>query len=296
MAGVSSNGAGEGLTAGLDGENSDCDGDDGPAADSLTNPGGGAHGRTAARSACGTRKKGGKSTTQPKKNNLWTLEERIALARISGEDDALMADAEGAHQNMTRTRRYEWIADRLTDLGYSRTGEDCRKKWEEFQKKPSWDAMEWYRKKASFNFDNTMASEDLRGIGSRGSESEAGSEGWGTEPTGSAAKTRRTATGKVQGGESSSYMFGMALVMEESTRSLCEDLDKAAGNMARATTEGAALMAAKMGDMATEIGAVVGVMRQGNRVLEMLVGVMAGRGAGTGRVAGDSQDTDPSTK
>ncbi|GBG73551.1 hypothetical protein CBR_g16894 [Chara braunii] len=316
MAGVSSDGAGEGLAAGLDGENSDCDGDDGPTADSSTNPGGGAHGRTTARPACGTRKKGEKSTTQPKKNNLWTLEEPIALARISGEDDTLMADAEGAQQHMTRTRRYEWIADGLADQGYSRTGEDCRKKWAEFQKKvreirdacsgsgkpgyfditteerktlgiplafekPLWDAMEWYRKKASLNCDNTMASEDLRGTGSRGSASEASSEGGGTEPTGSAAKTRRTATGKVRGGESSSYMFGITSVMEESTRSLCEGLDKAGGNMARATTEGAALMATKMGDMATEIGVVAGAMRQGNSVFEMMVGVMASRGAGT---------------
>ncbi|GBG66504.1 hypothetical protein CBR_g63087 [Chara braunii] len=292
MAGVSSDGAGEGLAAGFDGENSDSDGDEGPAADSSTNPGGGAHGRTTARPACGTRKKGGKSTTQPKKSNLWTLEEQIALARISGEDDALMADAEGAHQHMTRTRSgsgkpgyFDITTEERKTLGIPLTFE-----------KPLWDAMKWYREKASFNCDNMMASEDLRGTRSRGSASEAGSEGGETEPTESAAKTRRTATGKVWGGESSSYMFGMASVMEESTQSLCEGLDKAAGNMARATTEGAALMAAKMGDMATKIGAVAGAMRQGNSVLEMLVGVMVDRGSGTGRVADDSQDTDPSTK
>ncbi|GBG74466.1 hypothetical protein CBR_g18877 [Chara braunii] len=244
MAVVSSDGAGEGLAAGLDGENSDCDGDEGPAADSSTNPGGGAHGRTTARPACGTWKKWGKSTTQPKKNNLWTLEERIALARISGEDDALMADAEGAQQHMTRTRRYEWIPDRLADLGYLRTGEDF--------------------------------------VGRSGQSSRRRRGGPQLE--------------KFVEGESSSYMFGMASVMEESTWSLCEGLDKAAGNMAHATTEGVALMAAKMGDMAIEIGAVAGAMQQGNSVLEMMVGVMAGRGSGTGRVASDSQDTDPSTK
>ncbi|GBG61480.1 hypothetical protein CBR_g21823 [Chara braunii] len=87
MAGESLDGVGGGLAVGVEGEKS------GPTADSSTNPGGGRHGRNTTSSACGSRKKRRKSSTQAKKNNLWTLDERIAPVKISVEDDALMADA-----------------------------------------------------------------------------------------------------------------------------------------------------------------------------------------------------------
>ncbi|GBG85397.1 hypothetical protein CBR_g40039 [Chara braunii] len=243
----------------------------------------------------GERQQGGKSTAAPKKNTLWTLEERVLVAKISGEDDALMADAEGAHSLMTKGRRYDWIADRMKEEGYGRTGEDCQKKWAELQKKvreirdacdgsgkqpywdltteerkklnipmtferPLWDAMEWYRMKAAFTMDNTMASEDLRGMGSA-TASEVGSEGGGTETSGGAPKIRRMNSGKVRGSDVGQGVLAMAAAMEDTSRTLCEGLDRAAGTLASATTEGAALMAARLGDMATEIDHVVGAMR-----------------------------------
>ncbi|GBG62809.1 hypothetical protein CBR_g32392 [Chara braunii] len=224
----------------------------------------------------------------------------------------MMADAEGAQACMTRSKRWEWVAGRLGDIGYSRTAEDCKKKWAELVKKvreirdacegsgkqaywdttteqrrrlgvsltferQMWDAMEWYRLKKSVTCDDTLASEDLRGGGSP-SGGEAGSEGGGTDASDTATKTRRTSSGKARGGDSPTSMYGMASVMEESTRALCEGLDKTASTLARASTDGSRMVA-------TEIGVVVGAMRQGNAVLEMLVGVMAARGAGSGRGA-----------
>ncbi|GBG79337.1 hypothetical protein CBR_g29487 [Chara braunii] len=264
----------------------------------------GGTGRPPKERGAGKWRQGGKSTAAPKKNTLWTLEERVLLAKISGEDDALMGDAEGAHSLMTKGRRYDWIADRMKDEGYARTGEDCRKKWAELQKKvreirdacdgsgkqpyrdltteerkklnipmtferPLWDAMEWYRLKVAFTMDNYSAA-----------GSEAGSEGGGTETSGGAPKTRRTNSGKVRGSDVGQGVTAMAAAMEDTSRTLCEGLDRAAGTLASATTEGAALMAARQGDMATEIGHVAGAMRQGNSVLELLVGVMAGRRGG----------------
>ncbi|GBG69687.1 hypothetical protein CBR_g4517 [Chara braunii] len=145
-------------------------------------------------------------------------------------------------------RRYDRIADRMKEEGYVRTGEDCRKKWAELHKKvreirdacegsgkksywdlttdegkklnisqtferPLWDAMEWYRLKAIFTMDNTMASEDLRGSGSA-LGSKAGFEGGGTEASDSAPKTRRSSSGRVREGESAPTMSSMATTME----------------------------------------------------------------------------------
>ncbi|GBG81472.1 hypothetical protein CBR_g32462 [Chara braunii] len=265
-----------------------------------------------------------------KKNGPWTLEERVKLATVAVEDNALMADAEGPQRHMTRCRRWQWTTDRMREEGYSRTGEDCRKKWAELVKKVReirdayegsgqqsyfdlttderrkkgvsltfenqfWDAMEWYRLKASVRCDNTMASEDLRGVGSM-SGSEGGSEGGGTDASDGSAKTRRTSLGKACGGESAANMHGVASAIEDSTRAVCEGLDRAVGTLARATTEGASMMAACMGDMVTGIGAVVGAMQQGNVVLEMLVGVMAGRGSQRGRGVDEGAETDPSLR
>ncbi|GBG61084.1 hypothetical protein CBR_g19160 [Chara braunii] len=126
--------------------------------------------------------------------------------------------------------------------------------------------MEWYRRKAAFTMDNTMASGELRGMGS--ATGEAGSEGGGTETSGGTPKTRRTNSGKVRGSDVGQGVSAMAAAMEDTSRRLCEGLDTVAGTLASATTEGAALMAARLGDMATEIGHVAGAMRQGNSVLD----------------------------
>ncbi|GBG76080.1 hypothetical protein CBR_g21320 [Chara braunii] len=133
--------------------------------------------------------------------------------------------------------------------------------------RPLWDAMEWYRLKAAFTMDNTMASEELRGMGSA-TASEAGLEGGETETSGGAPKTRRTNSGKVRGSDVGQGVSAMTAAMEDTSRRLCDGLDTAAGTLASATTEGAALMVAWLGDMATEIGHVAGAMRQGNSVLD----------------------------
>ncbi|GBG80267.1 hypothetical protein CBR_g30633 [Chara braunii] len=274
----------------------------------------GGEGRTTASQGMGgggEKRKAPKPSPQPKKNSIWTLEERVLLAKVSSEDDALMADAEGAHCNMTKSRRYDWIADRMKEEGYTRSGEDCRKKWVELTKKVKeirdacdrsgkptywgfttkerkklginmtferalWDAMEWYRTKAAFSMDNTMASKDVKGGGCT-----AGNDGWsegiGTDASDSATKTRRTSSGKSRGGDPAPSSPGLVTTMEESTRSVCDGLDRVASTLARASAEGAAMLAARIGDVATEIGHVAGAMQQGNSALEMLVGVMAGR-------------------
>ncbi|GBG62592.1 hypothetical protein CBR_g31228 [Chara braunii] len=59
-------------------------------------------------------------------------------------------------------------------------------------------------------------------------------------------------------------------------------LDKAVGVLAKASTEGANVVAGKIGDMATQIGEVATAMHKGNAVLELLVGVMARRGSTDG--------------
>ncbi|GBG85413.1 hypothetical protein CBR_g40055 [Chara braunii] len=132
----------------------------------------------------------------PKKHTPWSLEERMRLAKICGEDDALIADANGPHRHMTRGRRYEWISERMRDVGYNRTPEDCRKKWTKMKdtmnlisnkcdrsgqagyynmtaderrekgvpltfERSLWDAMEWWRVKVSFKCNHTLALEEM---------------------------------------------------------------------------------------------------------------------------------------
>ncbi|GBG72665.1 hypothetical protein CBR_g12237 [Chara braunii] len=275
----------------------------------------------------GQHRKAPTPSAPPKKNSPWTLEERVKLATVAAEDDALMADAEGPQRHMTRCRRWQRTADPMREEGYSRTGEDCRKKWAELVKKVReirdacegsgqqsyfdlttderrkkgvsltfekqlWDAMEWYRLKASVKCDNTLASEDLRGGGSVPG-SEGGSEGGGTDVSDGSAKTRRTSSGKARGRESAANVHWVASAMEDSTRAVC---DRAAGTLARATTEGASMMGARMGEMATGIGAVARAMQQGNVVLEMLVGVKAGRGSQRGRGVDEGAETDASSR
>ncbi|GBG75957.1 hypothetical protein CBR_g21199 [Chara braunii] len=173
-------------------------------------------GRSAEDTASGQKKQRARRAPRAeggKKNNPWTLEERIALARNCAEDYALMADTNGVHKHKTRAKRYEWIADRLKEEGYNRTAEDCRKKWTKLKEivsqirdkcyrsgeagyfnmtteqrrekdvcttfeEPLWDAMEWWRLKKSYTCDATLASEDLAGGGGSGSgRSGGGSDG-----------------------------------------------------------------------------------------------------------------------
>ncbi|GBG78985.1 hypothetical protein CBR_g28698 [Chara braunii] len=151
MAGVASDGEGEGLAAGLDGKNFDGgDGDEGPVADSSMNPRGGGHGWSTIGEDC--RKK-------------WTeFQKKVREVR----DAYIGSDKPGYYGITTEERKTLGIPLMFEKL--------------------LWDVMEWYQKKASFNCDNTMPSEELRGTGLSGSAGEAGSEGGGTKPTESAAK------------------------------------------------------------------------------------------------------------
>ncbi|GBG76258.1 hypothetical protein CBR_g22006 [Chara braunii] len=125
----------EGAGMGNRGERAEKDDDDGTTSAASDKIDEGVGDRTKPPPVGGRKRKGGSSPRQPKKNNPWSLEERLDLAKFAGEDDALMADAEGAQACMTRLKRWEWVAGRLGDIGYSRTAEDCRKKWAELVKK-----------------------------------------------------------------------------------------------------------------------------------------------------------------
>ncbi|GBG77744.1 hypothetical protein CBR_g24191 [Chara braunii] len=105
--------------------------------DTVASGGGGRMLTLEVRGSTGERRKGGKSTVALKKSTLWPLKERVLLTQISGEDNALMSDAEGAQQHMTRGKHYDWIANRMKDEGYTRTGKDFWKKSVELQKKAS---------------------------------------------------------------------------------------------------------------------------------------------------------------
>ncbi|GBG70755.1 hypothetical protein CBR_g8053 [Chara braunii] len=88
------------------------------------------HGRGVGGEAVGGRPAKGRPPAQKKSNVPWTLDERVKLAILMGEDDALMADANSQHRFKQRKNRYVWVNDRMKDVGFKqRTGEDCRKKW-----------------------------------------------------------------------------------------------------------------------------------------------------------------------
>ncbi|GBG62753.1 hypothetical protein CBR_g31770 [Chara braunii] len=145
-------------------------------------------------------KQGGKdAAAKSKKQNIpWSLDERIALYRIMVEDDALMVEADGQRRFKRSKDRYEWVHDRMAELGFPhRSAEDCRKKWqgmmaaaklildkcENASGKPSywdmtleerkaeqvplgfekalWEAMEWKLNRPSIKCDKTLASENL---------------------------------------------------------------------------------------------------------------------------------------
>ncbi|GBG80344.1 hypothetical protein CBR_g30713 [Chara braunii] len=117
------------------------------------------------------------------------------------------------------------------------------------------------------------------------------SRGGGTDESEGTRKTHRTCGGKGRvGGESGSTVLTIAEAMHVSTRAYCEGLDeaseKAAGVLAKVSTEGANVIAGRMDDiitdMATQIGEVATAMHKGNAMLALLVGVMARRGSSGG--------------
>ncbi|GBG84547.1 hypothetical protein CBR_g38829 [Chara braunii] len=284
-----------------------------------------------------------------KQNLVWTLEEMIWLAKMMGEDDTLMADANGQHQFMKRKEQYGWVADRMASGGFpQRTAEDCRKKWtsmmtkaklildkcenasgrpsywdtdleqrKELQvplafEKPLWDAMQWKLNRPSMTCDQTLGSEDLPGAGEgtppsgRSGSGKSGSEARGMDGSEGAAKMRRTSSGKTRMDDARTGGLTMARAMEESTRSYCDGLDKAASTLAKATSDAGTAMAVKIGDvakatsdagtaMAVKIGDVVEAIRGGNTVLELLVGVLARRYVGSTSGGDNGRDTDPSS-
>ncbi|GBG67817.1 hypothetical protein CBR_g938 [Chara braunii] len=157
-----------------------------------------------------------------------------------------------------------------------------------------WDAMQWQLNKPSMICDETLGSEDLPGTrggtppsGRNGSE-KIGSEARGTNDLESTAKMRRTSSGKTSMDDAGTNDSTLARAIEESTRSYCDGLDKATCTLAKATSDVGTAMAAKICDVAE-------AMRGGNTVLEMLVGVLARRYAGS--ATGDKSDgyTNPSS-
>ncbi|GBG76079.1 hypothetical protein CBR_g21319 [Chara braunii] len=186
-----------------------------------------------------------------------SLEECLALVRIQREDDALMADASSVHKLKKHGERREWIARRMRDEGWNRSAEDCRKKWFALGQKLK-----------------VLADKD-GDSSARGSSDRGGSDRERSDGNASAGKTRRTSSRRVNDGDGTSSMSGMSVTLAESTRVYFDGLDKAAATIAEAQTAGATMVAGRLGDMATQIGAVATAMTEGNAVLQLLLGVMA---------------------
>ncbi|GBG86065.1 hypothetical protein CBR_g40966 [Chara braunii] len=269
------------------------------------------NGQGAGGGVVGGRPVNGRPPAQKKPNVPWTMDELVKLAILMGEDDALMADANGQHRFKQRKDRYE--------------REDCRKKWSnmlstaklivekcEASGQPSywdmsteerkekslplsfekavWDAMQWQLNRPSIRCDNTMASKNLPGIGTDATPA-GGSDGRCAEESDNSAKSRQTASGKARKEDPGSSVPSLGRAMEDSTRSYCDGLDKAATTLAKATTDAGCAIAARIGDVAE-------AMRGGNSVLELLVGVLARRGAnvGDGGEGPAHRFTDPSSR
>ncbi|GBG90610.1 hypothetical protein CBR_g50954 [Chara braunii] len=253
------------------------------------------------------------------------------------EDDALMADASSVHKLKKHGERREWIARRMRDEGWNRSAEDCRKKWFALGQKLKvladkvgrsgkpgyfdmiveereaeglyanfdrrlWAEMDWILQKPSGTCDNTLYSDSLNAKdwdnSARGSSDRGGSDQERSDGNASAGKTRRTFSGRVNDGDGPSSMSGMSVALAESTRVYVDGLDRAATMIAEAQTAGATMVAGRLGDMATQIGAVAIAMIEGNAVLQLLVGVMASRGPrgpNSPREARGGRDNDPSS-
>ncbi|GBG79408.1 hypothetical protein CBR_g29555 [Chara braunii] len=200
-------------------------------------------------------------TTNPKPKVPWTLDERIHLARMMQEDDALMADANGQHRMMPMKDWYAWVTNMMTtaklilDKQQKKSGEPSyfditieerreRKLSLSFEK-ALWDTMTWKLDRPSIQCDNTMASESLPGKRQEPSPT-VGSDATGTEKSDSSNKARRTGTGKARVHEGGSGGSSLGKVMEDSTRSYCQGLDNAASALARATTGAGTAIAARI--------------------------------------------------
>ncbi|GBG71372.1 hypothetical protein CBR_g8791 [Chara braunii] len=278
-------------TSNGDGDDVDDDNGDGGGVPE-TDKGGDSNARNGGRSG---QKKGRNNRDGPPKNkkqNLaWMLEERIWLVKMMGEDDALMADANGQYQFIKRKEWYAWVANRMASDDYpQKTAKDCCKKWTSMMskaklildkqkelhvslafEKPLWDVMQWKLKRPSMTCDQTFGSEDLPGAGKRAPPSrrtrsgKSRSEARGTDGSEGATKMRRTSSGKTRMDDEGTGKSTLARAMEDSTRSYCDGLDKVASTLAKATSDVETAKAAKIGDVAEAI-------RGGNTVLEMLVG------------------------
>ncbi|GBG84598.1 hypothetical protein CBR_g38881 [Chara braunii] len=287
--------------------------------------------------AGGVRGRAGAQAPPAQKKVKWSLEECLALARIQREDDALMADASSVHKLKKHGEKREWIARRMRDEGWNRSAEDCRKKWFTLGQKlkvladkvgrsgkpgyfdmtveergaeglyANFDRrlgaeMDWILQKPSGTCDNTLNSDSLNAKdgdnSARGSSDRGGSDRERSDVNVSAGKTRRTSSGRVNDGDGPSSMSGMSVALAESTRVYVDGLDRVAATIAEAQTAGATMVAGRLGDMATKIGAVATAMTEGNVVLQLLVGVMASqgpRGSNSPREARGGRDNDPSS-
>ncbi|GBG66018.1 hypothetical protein CBR_g54998 [Chara braunii] len=163
--------------------------------------------------------------------------------------------------------------------------------------KALWEAMEWQLNRPSIKCDNTLASENLPGNAegpsadtspTQPASGKSGSDGRATEDSNSAAKTRRTNTGKARMDNTTSGGAVLGRAMEDATRSYSEGMDKAATTLSKATSKAGSTIAVKIGDVAD-------AMRGGNTFLEMLVGVLVRRGGGGSNGAHGRADTDPSS-
>ncbi|GBG72021.1 hypothetical protein CBR_g10957 [Chara braunii] len=121
---------------------------------------------------------------------------------------------------------------------------------------PLWEEMEWAQRKSPVACDNTMASSNLQGFESRVSDketpgghgsSEGGSRsGASVEESEGLRKKRRRATGKDR---ASVHLpvSSMERVVLDSSMAVREGMDMAASTLARASTEGAKLVATQVG-------------------------------------------------
>ncbi|GBG62075.1 hypothetical protein CBR_g28551 [Chara braunii] len=158
--------------------------------------------------------------------------------------------------------------------------------------KPLRDTMQWKLNRPSMTCDQTLGSEDLPGAGEgtpppgRSGSGKSGSEARGTDGSEGAAKMRRTSSGRTRMDEAGTDGSTLARAMEDSTRSYCDGLDKAASTLAKATSDVGTAMAVKIGNVAEKI-------RGGNIILEMLVGVLARRYVGSAGADDNGGDTNP---
>ncbi|GBG62020.1 hypothetical protein CBR_g28496 [Chara braunii] len=125
--------------------------------------------------------------------------------------------------------------------------------------------------------------------GGHGSSKGGSRSGASAEKSEGLPKKRRGATGKDCASDHLP-VSSMERVVLDSSMAVREGMDMAAGTLARASTEGVKLVA-------THVGAVASAIKEGNVVLQLLVGIMAEhRGVGTGMRGGDPNDASPSNR